>query len=209
MNVVCFKWGTLFGPEYVNKLYNSIIRNTTIPINFICFTDNDKGVICETRPFIEEVPDWWYIIGLHNPEHGFVGQTIYLDLDTVILKNIDDILSLDTDFAILRDYYRPNGLQTAMISWKPSKTQYIWEKFKNYKINSKNQQGGTNGFIERNVDKNKIDIYQDIFPEQMLSYKVNIRNKNLSSLDKARMVFFHGLPRPHEVKDNWLINNWK
>ena len=45
------KWGTKFGPEYVNRLYKMVEKNLTIPHRFVCFTDNTDGLIdgIETR----------------------------------------------------------------------------------------------------------------------------------------------------------------
>ena len=35
IDIVCFKWGPKFGPEYVNNLYNAIQRHVTVPHRFI------------------------------------------------------------------------------------------------------------------------------------------------------------------------------
>ena len=45
--VACMKWGDKYGPEYVNRLYNMVERNTTLPFKFICFTDNADGLLPE------------------------------------------------------------------------------------------------------------------------------------------------------------------
>jgi hypothetical protein len=42
--VFCLKWGTKYGPEYVNKLYNMVQRNTTLDYEFICLTENKTGL---------------------------------------------------------------------------------------------------------------------------------------------------------------------
>jgi len=43
-NVVCMKWGTRYGPEFVNRLYSMVRRNTTWNIRFVCFTDDTNGI---------------------------------------------------------------------------------------------------------------------------------------------------------------------
>lgn len=218
LNIVCFKWGTLFGAEYVNKLYNSIQRNVTVPHNFICFTENPDGVECETRPFLRDLPTWWYIIGLFNKEHNFTDRVLYMDLDTVITNNIDHIVSLDTDFAITEDFYRPKGLQTTFIMYKPEKYHYMYDKL--MELNSSpppHYMGGTNGFVEKFVPREQVTILQDIFPKEFISYKVHIRDKNRyrhnhipGSLDTAKVICFHGKPRPHEEKElPWMREHWK
>ena len=44
VNVICIKWGTVYDPEYVNKLYSMIKRNTSYSINFYCFTEDPNGL---------------------------------------------------------------------------------------------------------------------------------------------------------------------
>ena len=43
--VICMKWGTLYGAEYVNRLYHAVRRNITGDLRFICFTDNRSDII--------------------------------------------------------------------------------------------------------------------------------------------------------------------
>jgi len=217
INVVCFKWGKEFGPEYVNRLYHSVKRNTTIDLNFICYTEDPSGVECETREFLEPLPHWWYIIGLFNKSHGFTDRVVYMDLDTIILNNIDHILSIDVPFITLRDYYRPRGLQTAYIAWQPSWGEFIWERLAaqysrdQYPLLRKLGRG-TNGFLEDSVGLGpEVPRLQDHVPGECVSYKVHIRDKRQAcNFNDVRMVFFHGKPRPHEVANlDWMKENWK
>ncbi len=50
--VACIKWGTAFGPEYVNRLYSGVRRNLSGPVRFCCMTDDAKGL----HPDIEVLP---------------------------------------------------------------------------------------------------------------------------------------------------------
>lgn len=218
LNIVCFKWGTLFNAEYVNNLYNSVERNITVPHTFTCFTDDPTDVLCETKPFLDDLSTWWYIIGLFNKEHGFTDKVLYMDLDTVITDNIDHIVSLDVDFAITEDFYRPRGLQTTFIMWKPEKFHYLYEKLKitSPKNPGAHWSGGTNGFVESHVAKENVTILQDIFPAEFISYKVHIRDKAQKArnplpgdLNTAKIICFHGKPRPHEVRHlPWMKEHW-
>ena len=43
--IICMKWGSLYGPDYVNKLYNMCNRNITDALRFVCLTDDcSKGL---------------------------------------------------------------------------------------------------------------------------------------------------------------------
>jgi hypothetical protein len=217
INIVCFKWGTLFSAEYVNKLYNAVERNVTVPHTFTCFTENPEGVECNTQPFLNALPTWWYIIGLFNRDHGFEGKVLYMDLDTVITGNIDHIISLDTDFAITEDFYRPKGLQTTFIMWKPEWGYYLWDKYLQVAPSNPGPHfmRGTNGFIETYTKDKDVDIFQDEFPSEFISYKVHIKDKHKrmrdlpGNIDTAKIICYHGKPRPHEMRNLvWMKEHW-
>ena len=44
INVACIKWGTVFGPEYVNRLYSGVRRNLNGDVRFLCMTENSEGL---------------------------------------------------------------------------------------------------------------------------------------------------------------------
>jgi len=46
---ICLKWGTKYGPEYVNRLHESVRRLYLKPHRFLCYTDDPRGL----RPEIE------------------------------------------------------------------------------------------------------------------------------------------------------------
>ena len=37
--IICIKWGTKFGPDYVNRLRGMIARNITPPFRLVCFSE--------------------------------------------------------------------------------------------------------------------------------------------------------------------------
>ncbi len=49
VDVICMKWGTLYGPHYVNRLYGMTIRHLSLPFRFVCFTDDTSSLRQETR----------------------------------------------------------------------------------------------------------------------------------------------------------------
>ena len=44
LNVICMKWGRLYGPEYVNNLHSGVTRHLKRPHRFVCFTDDPLGL---------------------------------------------------------------------------------------------------------------------------------------------------------------------
>ncbi len=53
--VACIKWGSLYGPEYVNRLYSGVRRHFDRPVRFFCMTEDAAGF----HPDIEvlDLPD--------------------------------------------------------------------------------------------------------------------------------------------------------
>ena len=40
LNVVCVKYGTKYGADYVNKLYYGVKKHLSLPHTFTCFTED-------------------------------------------------------------------------------------------------------------------------------------------------------------------------
>lgn len=212
LNIVCIKWGDLYGPEYINILFDMVRRNvkTYTKGRFICFTDDATGLDPEitVKPLPSGVTGWWNKIylfkkGLFDPKD----RVFYLDDDTVISGKIDDILKYEGTFAILRDFYRPEHYQGACFAWKPSWiTDHIWQAWED--AGRPELKGGDQEWIEKIFGEInfKPEILQDLFPQKFVSYKVDCR----TTLPRgAKIVIFHGLPRPHEVKGSWVEHLWK
>ena len=49
--VICMKWGTKYGSEYVNRLYNMVKRHTTVDFKMVCLTDRTEGINPEVQCF--------------------------------------------------------------------------------------------------------------------------------------------------------------
>lgn len=96
--IICIKWGTKYGPEYVNRFYNMVARNITPPFRVICFTDQTEGMDprIETRPLPEpdfvmpkNTPGKWPKSQLWGDLGDITGTVLFMDLDIIITDNID------------------------------------------------------------------------------------------------------------------------
>ena len=52
VTILCMKWGTMYGPEYVNHLREGVARHLKRPHRFVCFTDDATGL----RPDVQALP---------------------------------------------------------------------------------------------------------------------------------------------------------
>ena len=45
--VLCMRWGSKYGPEYVDRLYGMVRRHLQGDFRFVCLTDDARGVRSE------------------------------------------------------------------------------------------------------------------------------------------------------------------
>lgn len=206
------KTGGVYTSDYVNALANGLRKYSTIDFELACITDNAQGFnnkIDKVIPFKHDYPKWWGKIELFRPDLFSDNRVFFLDLDTIIIKNIDDILKLDVSFAGLRDFYHMDTLGSGLLAWKPSEEIHnIYKKFtiqSNSIINSYPQ--GDQRWINENV--RNINYFQDIVPNKIVSFKKNCLKQSVISIpNNASIICFHGIPRPHMVDDPIIRNYW-
>lgn len=184
------------GVEYVNNLYRSVQRNMTMPHRFVCFTDIPHGIQCETRP----ISGHGWFAKLFMFKEFTQGKVVFLDLDTVITGNMDFVNDYQGDFAILRDFYRPDGYGSGMMIWKGGFGHGITDAF--VAEGQPDIPGGDQLYIESKVAS--ADKLQEVYQDKIVSYKLHAEN---ALPDKASIVCFHGFPRPHQV-GGWVNDYW-
>lgn len=206
LHICCIRAGEAFSPAYVTNLYDMVTRNLEagFPGRFVCFTDRPNELSgIETAPLPASLPGWWSKLALFRdglfPEGD---RVLFFDLDTVITGPIDKLASYDGDFAILRDFYRPNGLQSSVMAWEAGEQTEIWESFERAGC-PMDDPGGDQAWIERIGCQGWMRRWQTIFPGMFVSYK---QTKGIPS--EASVVVFHGKPRPHEVTEGWVPKVW-
>ena len=95
MNIVCVKWGKKYSAEYVHKLYSMLSRNMPVPFNFYCYTDDNTDLNgLQTIPIESDLEGVWPKVELFNLFGE--GDTMYFDLDVVILNPLERLCSVKT-----------------------------------------------------------------------------------------------------------------
>ena len=118
--IICMKWGTKYGPEYVNRLYNMVKRNLTLDFEMVCLTDDETGIDHNVRcyPIPElNLPDGlpergWKKLTTFKPElYDLKGTALFLDIDIVIVDNINAFFEYEAEHedsvVIIRDWKKP------------------------------------------------------------------------------------------------------
>jgi hypothetical protein len=197
MRVACvLRSGGEYTAAHVERLRAGVARH--LPgVGFVCLSD--VPVDCERVELEHGWPGWWAKMELFRPG---LGDTLYFDLDTVILGDLTGIVDAARTGdgpVIMRDVYRPTGLQSSVM-WLPDKAKAeIWKAFSlgPDRWMRLHKAGGDQAFLERFWLGAR--RWQDICPGALASYKVDCR-KGVPS--ETRAVVFHGKPRPWDV--GWL-----
>ena len=120
--ILTMKWGTLYGPDYVNNLARGVRQNLSRPHRFICFTDDatglDAGIEALPLPDLGLPPGhkdsrWRKLALFRRDLAGLSGTALFLDLDLVVTGSLDPFFDLPGDFFIIRDddLFRPKPLR--------------------------------------------------------------------------------------------------
>lgn len=202
LTVACVNVGTGFSDDYVRNLQYGVWRHLSLPHKFVCFADHPIDFV-EVRPVANHFQDWWAKLLLFS-DRAFTDDedVLYLDLDTVITGSLDDIGRLDTDFAMLSDFYWPQRLASGMMRFKGNKhcdILYDWLSF-----GAPRMLDGDQAWIE--LKRPNAQRLQDLVPKQIVSYKGDVISSGIDQ--QTRVVCFHGRPRPHEVS-GLISKHWK
>jgi len=230
INVVCLKWGNKYGAEYVNRLFINMVRNSTVPFKFHCFTDDSrkihKQVNLHALPY-DSIESWWNKLYLFSNEIEIpLGQKIfYVDLDTLITGNIDNLLLYPaTKMVALRDFYHriaksSSELASGVMLWEHGKYTNVWTSFAKNPIAAIKSvhPHGDQVWVERQVPDRL--YWQDVRPGMVASFKVHCRN---GLPPNTRIICFHGKPDIPEAATKhtrdwrwsmspqpWLLDYWK
>ena len=115
-HILCMKWGTKYGPEYVNRLYAMVRRHLSGDFRFVCLTDNAEGIRSEVEclpiPSLDLPPGipergWTKLTTFTKDLHGLRGTALFLDVDVVITGPLDDFFTYPGEFLIIHDHKRP------------------------------------------------------------------------------------------------------
>jgi len=219
--VLCVKWGTRYGADYVNRIYGMVKRNVTPPFRVICLTDNPKGireeVLCFGLPELgcprpTNAPGKWPKAGLWNRDlFGLQGVALFVDLDVVITGDLDPFFSYgDPDDVVLaRNWIKPFERlgQTSIFRFPIGKHGYMLEDFQ------KDPEGiaGKYQFEQRYVT-NCIRGGVKFWPYSWVKhFRLNclgpwpLRYFRAPRLPKkARVVIFPGKPNPPDA----MVGRW-
>jgi hypothetical protein len=157
-------------------------------------------------PLKHKWPGWWSKLEIFRVVDG---PTLYLDLDTVVVGNIDHLVNLPQDFAAIRNFHDPYMIGSAVM-WFKGPMKWVYDKFcekpfKWIEYHERKRDGpylGDQAFIWNALGR-KVETLP---METIKSYKFHCKE----GLPKeAALVCFGGQPKATDVKADWLDKHWK
>jgi len=197
LTVVCvLKSGGDFDQDYVFALRDGVEKYLTIPHKFVCYTDKPIKDIA-IRLLSEDLSGWFAKFEVFKE----VGPALYLDLDTVITGEIDllgkDIEEAGEAFWMLEAFSPVRKWASGIMAWTGNWNwlvihckRYAGLYFTDQECIGKALKGS--GITPRLIRRSYYHIY---------SYKHHCLGGLPSG---AKIVCFHGKPRPKDVREEWM-----
>lgn len=196
--VVCvFRSGGEYTEAHVLRLRDQVLKHNP-DVRFVVLADKVvEG--CERYPLAYDWPGWWSKMEIFSPYFSaLLGDFLYMDLDTTVCGDISQLFGSKKPM-IMRDVYRPTGLQSS-IMWIPAaEAPMVWKRWfaaPEHYI-SRHQAGGDQEFLET-IWLSKALRFQD-WVSGIVSYKADkVAERGTQG---ASVVVFHGKPRPWQVPE--------
>lgn len=220
IHIFCMKWGTLYDANYVNRLYNMVSRNLTLPFKMVCFTDDEEGINeaiqCYPIPEVQidsNLPErmWKKLTTLKEDLYGLQGTALFLDLDVVIVDNIDCFFQDNNPFMIIKDYnkqWRITG-NSSVYRFEIGKHGYVYDYFVDNFDSIRKQHRNEQEYLTWAVHEKGMLNY---WPKEWCpSYKYHCASrfplafwKKPTIPEGAKIIIFHGEINPHKaIKGGW------
>lgn len=199
--------GDKYPDYYVQRLQREVKKYLSMEHRFLCLSDREIDGIWTVRP-LNDLQGWWQKVNLFSPNLA-PGENVYFDLDVVITGNLDEMVSKysQTSFACPLNWAQSGhgGCQSSVMMWKAnhniSQVNYLFDPAIAH-WPPRNEPGilwGDQEWITQLRDTQKIQVCP--IPDGIYSYKYHCRDGLPSD---ARVVVFHGEPKPSAVKEDWF-----
>lgn len=220
INVVCVKWGDKYSADYVNRLYSMCSRNMPAAFDFYCYTDDTSGIdrFIRTIPITSGLEGVWPKLDLLNIFTE--GETIFFDLDVVILNPLERLCSVKTrTFSVLYSQWKegfvaprarerfPTLYNSSIMKWSGNQGKEVYDYFIKHKEMILFKYVG----IDRYLFNEPVQV--DLLPTSIAySYWQGVRFLKDTTPEKLRddyevCILNHG-PKNSEV-DSWVGKYWR
>jgi hypothetical protein len=223
-NVICMKWGKVFGPEYINRLYRGVRRHVRGDLRFLCVTDDAMGIRPEVEiidykpePFdaalraaIAKAPRHGPMqkITMQRPDlvRDLNGPLLSLDVDVVVTGPLDELFKFAPGKVCMRRVWTTPSRRVGLgngsaCRFDPKLHGYLYDDMaKDTEACVLRANGSEQSYISWSAyDHGDLQHFPD---EWCASFKYDCRPMRPLNLllpprlpPQARLVFFHGNPK--------------
>lgn len=225
--IICMKWGKAFTAHHVNTLYGGVLRNMVEPFTFVCLTDDERDLANDIVAV--PIPDlglpqraWrqgcWPKLAAFSPQlFSHEDVVLFLDLDIMVLRPLAPFIAVIRDrrhlvlqrewnptlWSLLPQWLRPDrGGQSSVFGFCPSNIGPIYEQvLANAETMSSRFENDQTFLTEKVSDRSYwptgfcVSFKRScvrLYPFNLLFSKVRLPRQ-------AKIVVFHGTPRPWET----------
>lgn len=127
-----------YSPDYVSKFYKSLKRNTSIPFQSVCISDNKDVEADIVLPYNHhsDIKKHWHKLKFFSPQYGYQqsnDEIVVMDIDQVIVNNVDELIGhpVKEDQLITYGQWWENklGINGGFYKFKSGNLKYIWDDF--------------------------------------------------------------------------------
>lgn len=183
----------MYDESWVTRLYEGFARNLSMPFRFVLFTDKDRNLPPEiTQEQLSNAkPTYADCI---EPFRLNVPM-ILVGLDTVItgpVNHLAEYCMVADKIALPRDPYNLERASNG-VALVPTGQRAVFDNWRGENDLAWMQQQPC------------VDL-DALFPGQVVSYKGHVKKHGLGD---ARIVYFHGDQKPHQLKSEpWIRKHW-
>ena len=189
--------------EYVHRLQRNIAKHLPIEHDFVCLTDVPETIHCKTVALKHNWPGWWSKIELFRPDlfKGY-DRVIYFDLDTIAVGDLSGLVTEPCKFAMLRGFRNPKRRGSGVMVWEGDHS-FIYQNLMGKSLD-KDDWDQLHILRELKQAKQEPSVIQDM--ANVVSYKWDVIDGAVPV--GTKIVCFHGQPRPVDVKEDWVKQEW-
>lgn len=230
VDCACVIHGTAYGWQYVDRLHSMLQRNLSSQVRLHVYTEANRPVPAHMiRHVLTDwgvhgpKKSWWYKMQMFDTRHHR-GPMLYLDLDTVIVRNIDWITQQDpTQFWAVRDFqylYQPTctDLNSSVMWWDTTRFDYVWQEFlRRGQDRVMSQYRGDQDYLSdvistshrRHLERVRSwrwQCWDGGYEFARRTWRQPGAGTNIQDTD---ILVFHGRPKPEEVDDPVIREHWR
>jgi hypothetical protein len=222
--IICMRWGTAYGVEFVNKLFSMVRRHTERSLRFICFTDDPGGLHPEISaralppiglPRGHEWKPWRKIALWQRRLDDIEGDVLFLDLDVVVTGSIDDFFDYrpDATYCVIENWTQlGSGIgNTSVFRLRIGAHPEVHDALIADPMGTVSRFSNSQTFVSRTISSSVfwppgwcLSFKEDLLPAWPLNF---VKSARLPA--DARVVCFPGHPNPDEARDGiWPPGTW-